>query len=70
MLAYPLFDEVVHALGVGFDIFGREIVPSRIEAQGYGIVGFARGDGGMILALVMPAIRLRPVIVPSECRRN
>ena len=46
MLAYPLFDEVVHALGIGFDIFGREIVPSRIEAQGYGIVSFACGNGG------------------------
>lgn len=46
MFAHPLFDKVVHALGVGFDIFGREIVPSRIEAQGYGIVGFARGDSG------------------------
>ena len=46
MLAYPLFNEVIHTLGVGFDIFGREIVPSRIEAQGYGIVGFTRGDGG------------------------
>ena len=63
MLAYPLFDEVVHALGIGFDIFGREIVPSRIEAQGYGMSASRVGMAGMILALVMPAIRLSPVIV-------